>query len=245
MQDPAALLLFSGIVLLAAATQTLTGFGFSLVGLALMGLWMDLREAVLLIVPAGLAQNIFLFLRLRKNFSWSGLVPLMIACLVGVPLGTWFLLNAPVRGLAVTMAVIMIATALHRIWLDRRSTVVVWHPVKAGVPCGLLSGILAGAFGAGGPPVVSYLLNRPVGRFQFVASIQVIAGLCSVLRLWQFGHAGRYGAQHLPLVLSSVAASILGVLIGTKILTAASDKVIRHAIIGFLLAGGTYYLART
>lgn len=245
MHDPVTLLLFSGIVLLASATQSVTGFGFSLVGLALVGFWMDLREAVLLIAPAGLAQNIFLFLRLRKSFSWSGLVPLAIACLIGVPAGTWFLLNTTQGVLGVTLAVIMIATAWHRIWLDRRTTVMMWHPVKAGVPCGLLSGVLAGAFGAGGPPVVSYLLNRPVGRFQFVASIQVIAGLCSVLRLGQFAHAGRYEPKHLPLVFSSVAAALLGVFIGTKILAAASDTVIRHAIIGFLLAGGAYYLART
>ncbi len=211
MQDPAALALFSGVVLLAAATQALTGFGFALVALAFLGIWMDLREAVLLLAPAGLVLNLTLFLRLRKNFSWEGLVPLFIACIVGVPVGAWLLLTLPDRALMTTLAAVMMATSLHRIWLRRRTGAHVWHPVKAGVPCGLLAGVLGGAFGAGGPPVVSYLINRPVDRFRYVASVQVVAGLCSSLRLIQFGRAGSYEQPHIPYVLSSILAVLLGV----------------------------------
>lgn len=243
MADPVTLLAVCGVVLLAAATQAITGFGFALVALAILGLRLDLPRAVVLIAPAGLALNLLLFSKFWREFSWDGLVPLVVACLVGVPIGAWMVLTMESDGLKLLLATVMIVTSVHRFWLlMRKSRVQEWHPVKAGIPCGLLSGVLGGAFGAGGPPVVSYLINRPVNRYRYVASMQVVAGLCSGIRLVQFSWAGRYQREDLLLILPSLAAVYLGVGVGARLLRVVSDQLVRNVIIGFLFLGGSYYL---
>lgn len=227
---------------LSATVQVLTGFGFGLLALAILGLWMDLRDAMVIIAPAGLCLNVTLFLRLRNEFSLEGILPLLIACLAGVPAGVWLLLNLGPRSLRWLLAAVMIGTVVHRVWMSWRPRVQLWHPVKAGIPCGLLSGILGGAFGAGGPPVVSYLVNRPVNRFRHVATVQVAAAIASVLRLAEFTRAGLYQTADRGDLLAAIAAVLGGVLVGTRWLHRLSDEAVRRAILVLLFAGGLYYL---
>ncbi|HRE81315.1 MAG TPA: sulfite exporter TauE/SafE family protein, partial [Opitutaceae bacterium] len=225
-----------------SATQVLTGFGFGLVALAVIGAWLDLRDAVLVIAPAGLVLNVVLFLRFRKEFSFEGVVPLLISCLIGVPFGVWLLWSLGVRSLRVVLGVMMILTALHRLWMLHRKRQSVWHPLKAGVPLGFLSGVLGGAFGAGGPPVVSYLVNRPVNRFCYVATVQVAAGIASIVRLVQFTVAGRYERVDLGLLAVSVTAAVTGLWAGSYFLNKISEEGSKRAILTFILVGGFYYL---
>lgn len=234
--------LFFVVLWLASATQVLTGFGFGLVALAVVGAWLDLRDAVLVIAPAGLVLNVALFIRFRKEFSFEGVVPLLISCLIGVPFGVWLLWSLGVRSLRVVLGVMMIATALHRFWMLHRKRQSLWHTIKAGVPLGFLSGVLGGAFGAGGPPVVSYLVNRPVNRFCYVATVQVAAGIASVVRLGQFAVAGRYEQVDATVLAVSVVAAIAGLWTGGYFLQKISEEGSKRAILIFLLLGGVYYL---
>jgi len=243
MDSVAAHLLLCAVLLLSASTQALTGFGFGLVALAILGSWMDLRDAVVLTAPAGLVLNIALFLKLRRAFTFDDLVPLLMACLAGVPIGVWLVLNMGPRGLKLLMAFIMITTALHRMWvIQQKEPGKVWHPVKAGIPCGLLSGILGGAFGVGGPPVVSYLVNRSMDRFRYVATVQVVAGGTAIIRLVQFAQAGRYEEVPYWMFVTTFASVLIGVFIGMRLLRKISDQGSQKGILVFLILGGLYYL---
>ena len=240
--QPEFLLLLATVLALAATIQVLTGFGFGLLALAILGAGMDLRDAMVVIAPAGLLLNITLFLRLRKEFSLYDTIYLLIACLVGVPAGVWLLLNLGPRSLRWLLAAVMIGTVVHRVWMAQRKRTHLWHPVKAGIPCGLLSGILGGAFGAGGPPVVTYLVNRPVNRFRHVATVQVAAAIASLVRVGEFARGGLYRQAEGPAILAALFAVLAGVLIGGRLLNRFSDAGVRRAVLGLLFLGGLYYL---
>jgi uncharacterized membrane protein YfcA len=239
---PEVLLLLVAVLGLAATVQVLTGFGFGLIALAILGIVMDLRDAMVVIAPAGLLLNIVLFVRLRGEFSLEDTVPLLVACLIGVPAGVWLLLNLGPRSLRWLLAAVMIGTVVHRVWMAQRQRAHPWHPVKAGIPCGLLSGILGGAFGAGGPPVVTYLVNRPVNRFRHVATVQVAAALASLVRVGEFARGGLYRQAEGTAILAALLAVLAGVLVGGRLLNRFSDAGVRRAVLALLFLGGLYYL---
>jgi uncharacterized membrane protein YfcA len=239
---PEVLLLLFAVLGLAATVQVLTGFGFGLLALAILGVGMDLRDAMVVIAPAGMILNIVLFVRLRKEFSLEDTVPLLVACLVGVPAGVWLLLNLGPRSLRWLLAIVMIGTVVHRLWMARRKRMHLWHPVKAGIPCGLLSGILGGAFGAGGPPVVTYLVNRPVNRFRHVATVQVAAAIASFMRIGEFARSGLYRQADGTAILAALLAVLAGVIVGERLLNRFSDAGVRRAVLVLLFLGGLYYL---
>ena len=240
-----ALLLFTLSLALAALAQSVTGFGFGLVALALLGWGMDVREASVLLAPAGLALNVLLFWRLRGHFRWTGLVPLTAACILAVPFGGLLLLHVSESVLSFVLGLLMVYAALQR-FLAKPEAVrgAYWHPVYAGVPCGLLGGLLTGAFGTGGPPFVSYLLNRPIGRLAFIAATQLLLGLGNGLRTLQFLANGRYDGALLvygPAGLLGVAAGVwAGLALGRRL----SDTLLRWIVIGFLACSGVYFIVR-
>lgn len=236
------IILFCLIVALAAGTQAITGFGFTLLALGTLGWWMELREASLLLAPAGLAMNVLLFLRLRAHFAWTGLVPLFVSTVAGVPLGAMLLLKVDLRILELALAGIMLFTAVQQLRAERGPAPAVWHPVIAGIPCGFLGGLLSGAFGMGGPPVVSFLLNRPLNRFQFIAAMQALFTLASGLRVTQFILLGHLHARHLTLLAPAIAASAAGVYVGVHLLHRLSDRLVRRIVLWFVAACGLRYL---
>ncbi|MBI2497749.1 MAG: sulfite exporter TauE/SafE family protein [Opitutae bacterium] len=236
------IILFALVAALAAVTQAITGFGFSLLALGAFGWWMDLREASVLLAPVGLAMNVMLFLRLRGHFSWAGIVPLCLAVLAGVPVGALLLwrINLPVLELA--LAGVMLLSAAQGLRAARTGTPTFWHPVIAGIPCGLAGGLLTGAFGMGGPPVVSFLLNRPLNRFQFIASIQALFALASGVRVTQFVLMGRLDRGDLPVIVPAVAAAAAGVFVGVHLLHRMSEQLGRRIVLWFVVVCGLRYL---
>jgi uncharacterized membrane protein YfcA len=119
-----------------------------------------------------------------------------------------------------------------------------WSPVKAGIPCGLLGGLLTGAFGTGGPPIVSYLLNRPLDRFTFIASTQMLLALGNGLRSAQFFAKGRLGCDLLPLIVPGILGMLLGAWGGLHCLHRMSEVWLRRLVLGFLLITGVYFLIK-
>jgi uncharacterized membrane protein YfcA len=239
------LLLFALCLALAGLTQSVTGFGFGLVALALLGWGMEVKEASVLLAPAGLVLNVYLFWSLRRYFSWAGLVPLTVACLLAVPLGGLLLIHVRESVLSAFLGGLMIYAAVQRFLAkpdDARGAY--WHPVYAGVPCGLLGGLLTGAFGTGGPPLVSYLLNRPMTRLGFIASTQLLLALGNALRTLQFSLNGTYDRSYATLCLAGVVGVLLGGWGGLLIARKLSDGLLRRVVIGFLAVSGIYFLIR-
>ena len=237
--------LFVAIVTASAIVQALTGFGFALCALGMLAFWMDMREAAILLCPAGLLVNAILFYRLRRHFRWEGLVPLLSASLVGLPLGTLLLLHTTPRTLEIILACLMIGAAVQGFANTRAKPVSrAWHPVLAGIPCGFFGGVLSGAFGTGGPPIVSFLINQKLDRFRYIASTQALLGLVSTVRCIQFVAMGRIGGEQLPLVLLSFGAVAIGTLLGLNLLRRFSDVSARRAVLWFLIVSAVGRLAR-
>ncbi len=239
------LLLFAVCLALAGLTQSVTGFGFGLVALALLGWGMEVKEASVLLAPAGLVLNVYLFWSLRSHFRWTGLVPLTVACLLAVPLGGLLLIHVREAVLSAFLGGLMIYAAVQRLLAkpeDGKGAY--WHPVYAGVPCGLLGGLLTGAFGTGGPPLVSYLLNRPLTRLGFIASTQLLLGLGNGLRTVQFSLNGTYDRSYATLCLVGVVGVLVGAWGGLRIARKLSDSLLRKVVIGFLAVSGVYFLVR-
>mgnify|MGYP001572503677 CR=1 FL=1 len=237
-----AILLFTIVVAASAATQAVTGFGFTLLALGILGWWMELREASVLLAPAGLAMNLLLFIRLRHHFAWNGHWPLFLAAFAGVPVGVVFLLQVDLRLLELVLAAVMFVGAAQGLRAIEAEHPTVWHPVWAGVPLGALGGILAGAFGLGGPPVVSFLLNRPLNRFQFVTTIQALFTMTSTVRVTQLVWLGKLDRSDLPTVVPAIAAASFGAFTGLHLLHRMSDRLVRRLVLWFVVACGLRYL---
>jgi len=221
------------IVLLAGAVQGAAGFGFGLVAVGLLSSLTTVREASVLIVFATLSLNLFIFWRLHASFRFERLVPLIAGAAVGIPLGIALLIKAdPVVLQRILGGVLLIGVGQGFI---PRLAGRPWHPIYLGIPCGVFSGALSGAFGTGGPPLALYVSSQDFDRFRYSATLQFLFAANGIMRTAGLALSGLLTGRVLYLSTIAVVCAVLGAWLGLKVLRRLPDAALRQAVRGLLL----------
>src|SRR5437867_3162069 len=93
------------IVVVAAAVQGVTGFGFALVAMPLLQLVIDPHAAVVGCGLAALPLMVGVAVRERRHVRWTAITPLLVAAAVGLPFGLLLLRGLDATGLRLLTAV--------------------------------------------------------------------------------------------------------------------------------------------
>lgn len=234
------LLLICLIMTGAGAVQGAVGFGSGLLAVGLMSPILGVRQASIAFCLPALIMCVSMLLRLREHFRWRRVAPVAIGLLAGVPMGVWFLVRAQPRILEVCLGILMVLTVAYNLAprLARRR----WHPYYVGIPCGLLSGALSGAFSTGGPPLVAYLSTQQFDRMRFAATLQVFFVINATLRLVELTRRGLLTAETVRLGLVGAAALVGGSFLGMFLLKRLSDRLFRRIVLGMLVLLAVWYL---
>ena len=232
--------LLVAIVTVAAFAQGLTGFGFGLVAMALLPLFMDFKDAVALVAVLNLLVCLATFLSTRRHLVWRRAAPLAAASFLGVPLGVWALIRWDARWLLAVLGAWMIAFAISELLLARW-----WRPrfpEWSGWPVGLVSGALGGAFNAGGPPVIAYVYSQPWSKEETVAALQVIFGASAVARVALMGGTGLVPADLVTICAVAALPVLGGIALGASLLRRVPQAALKVVAAAFFLVMGAKYL---
>jgi uncharacterized protein len=228
------------VTFIAALLHGGVGFGFGLVAVALLSIGLDVKEASVVLVLGGLSLNISMFLQLRRHFRLERITPFLIAAIVAVPLGVLFLVKADTLVLTRFLGVLLIVSAIQRLipHLAKHR----WHPLALGIPTGLLSGALAGAFGTGGPPAIAFVASQDFDRFRMAATLQAAFGISALVRIASLSAGGVLDQRLLLLSMSGVVGALAGGSIGLALLNRISAKTSKRLIASVLLMLGVWFL---
>lgn len=101
------------IILLASLIQGITGFGFALVAVPLLSLFIpEIKNITPIIVIYSLITNIIIVYKSRKYVEFKKIIPLIIFAIIATPLGTYILISFKVKTLKIIIGIIIIITAL-------------------------------------------------------------------------------------------------------------------------------------
>jgi uncharacterized membrane protein YfcA len=156
------------IFMVAGFTQGVTGFGFGLLAIPLLSLFIDIKAAVPLCSLLGTLITAFLSLRLRKHIDRRKILPLLFGCIPGVVAGTLMLKKAPAGLLSMLMGVMLIAFVLYRLASKQQPRSI--NPRWAYV-AGFFTGAISSAFSAGGPPTIIYTTLRGWNKDEIKATL--------------------------------------------------------------------------
>jgi uncharacterized protein len=229
------------IIGLAGFVQGASGFGFGLVAIALLASVIDIKDASVLLVFSSLSINVFIFWHLRSYFRMNRVMPMIISAMGGVPLGVCLLVYADPLLLQRFLGVILLLTVGYGI-IPRLANKP-WHPLLAGLPCGLFSGAMSGAFATGGPPAVAFITSQRFDRLRYSATLQLVLGTCAIIRILCLGLGGMFTSSTLVLSLSSILCAVTGAWIGVHVLKKLSDRIIRRSVLVLLFVLALKYLS--
>lgn len=219
-------------VFLAGIIRGFSGFGFAL--LTIISISFVLPPAT--IVPAmfilEVAAGIHLLPSIWRHIHWRSISLIVGFATICTPLGVYFLANMPAEYMRMSLAVIVFITAaalMAGFQLKRMPTKLETSAT------GATAGLLNGALGIGGPPIIVFFLGSPLaleaGRASIIAAF-LIMDLVGLPALFAFGLLTQ---DAIMLALVSLPALVAGIYIGSRLIGHMSELVARKVVLGVLM----------
>jgi uncharacterized protein len=215
----------------------LTGFG---TGLTALPFWLQALEPVLaaqLVSAASVAGHVTTLPAIWHAIDWRRLAPMLIAGLVGVPIGTWLLPMISIGMFKLTLGIILIAYCTAMLLLPGRVRLKAGgRAAEAGV--GFAGGILGGLAGLSGvvPTVWAALQGWPKDerRMVFQAFNMTILTAMLVASLVQ----GLIGWRLLVVLAIGLPGTFIGARAGAYLYRRLDDRRFDRMVLAILLLSG-------
>lgn len=146
-----ALLWLAATVLLASVVRAMTGWAFSIIAVPTLSLMFPPDQAVVLNILLALAATLKNVPAMRGQISRQIFLPLLFSGLLGTPVGFWLHTVVGNVGLRLAMGLLVLALSVTMHLIPPRPQTL---SLRALALAGLASGVLGGAVGIAGPPVV-------------------------------------------------------------------------------------------
>lgn len=229
-------LLTAFVVFLASFFATVSGFGFALVATPLLSLFMDAKEAVVLVLLAGFVLRIITMIRNSTAFEWDTVLLVTAGSLIGIIPGSVALKVIRIEQLEIFLGVILLAATFL---MGRKISFTVRSRTLGRLAAGVLSGFFGSATSVSGPPLVLYFLNENMEKDMMRANMIWCFGLNGTLMLIGSYLAGtlQYVAMEPSNLLYSSAGLLLGWWLGEKLFYKLNQHLFRRISL-LIVCGG-------
>lgn len=227
------------IIFLAALIQSAVGFGMALIAMPLLVLVWGIQTAAPSLAVMSLAVMLFNAFRWRRSIMWRDVLALLVPALVAVPVGVWVV--SAVDQVLVTrlLGVLIIAYALYSLAGLRVPSVT--RPGWA-VGAGAFSGLLAGAYNTGGPPLVAYASATGWTPEQFKGNLQTIFFALGLMVVTSHAVAGNFTNEVWLIVLYGLPGIVLGTAAGLFLGRRIRPDLFRKLVLVLLIVLGVQLL---
>ena len=222
----------SVLIFLAAIVRGFAGFGFSLLSITAASLFMPARDIVPTIFMLEVAASLNMIPSIWREIDWRGLRWLLLGYVVGLGPGIYALVYAPAAPLQIALGIFVVVTGIMML---RGFQLKKTPSAGATVGTGVASGLLNGAFGIGGPPVVLFYFSTPAAVAVGRASIIAFFLSTDTLGLIGQAYSGIITLQSFVQFLAWLPALLLGVFVGAKGFKHMDPVLFRKAVLWILV----------
>ncbi len=237
------LLTVVAILFLAAFIRSAFGFGETLIGVPLLAFIMPVEMAAPLSVLVSVVASVIGVAQDWRDIHLRSAALLVVSSCFGIPIGLWLLTAVPEQAVKSLLGVVIILFSayflLSKSRLRLKSDRLAWA-------FGFAGGVLGGAYGMNGPPLVAYGSLRRWTPQQFRATLQGYFLPSSLLVMLGYWTAGLWTPEVTRNFLHALPAIFLAYFLGrmaNRRIDSRSFVIYVHA--GLILIGiGLFLQAR-
>lgn len=201
------------ISFIATLVRSTFGFGESLVAVPLFVLVMPIHLAVPLSVLISILVAAVVVVQDHREIHFNSAKWLIIYAFLGIPPGLLLLVYGNEHWTKIGLGVLIILYSIYA--LTASNTLRLQHDSRGWLfVCGFLSGILGGAYGLNGPPLVAYGNARGWSAKHFRATLQAYFLPASLFGVAGYGFRGLLGWPVFKFFLFSLPAIIPAIFLG-------------------------------
>lgn len=234
-------LIVIGILFLSTFIRSALGFGDALIAMPLLTMLVGLQVATPLTAMGATTIAITILLRAWKKVDLKDAWRLILATLVGIPIGIFFLKTAPELIVKSLLGIIIAGFGLYNLVIPNLPEI---KNENWAYLTGVIAGILGGAYNTNGPPVVIYGMLRRWDPEKFRATLQGTLFPTGLAILITHGLAGMWTPQVVNLYLFSLPVILIAVLIGGVVNKLIPKGKFDKIIYGFLVLIGILLIVR-
>jgi len=231
------------VIVIAQFVYVVFGFGSGLIAVGTLALvFPEIRDVVvmllLVVLPAELAVAIGSWRRIR----WRETGGILAGVVPGVVLGTYALKTGSPTLVLTALGLFLLA--MSGLFLLLGDGIRVRWPRWVIPPTGLVSGLLTGLFGTGGPPLIVFYHLAGLDKGGFRGNLMAIFVAMTLLRVVNYSAQGLITEERLWSGLAVLPASLLGAWLGQRVHVQLAEAVFRRLVSGLLGVIGLLLLVR-
>lgn len=241
MPDAPLLLLALVLVFASATLQGTTGFGYNILLVPLLALYIDPKVVVPTIILHNVLLDLAVLVTARREVNLQRIRLLVLAGLVTTPIGVVLLGVADPEPLRVLIGMVVVLTGVAMLAGFRRSFRD--ERVASGV-AGSLGGMMNGLIGMAGPPVILLFANQGMPPLEFRANIVTYFTAITFVAVVALALDGAITDDVTSLTAATIPATALGVVAGILLHGRVPVELFtRLSLVLVILAGGLAFLA--
>ncbi len=201
------------VVFVATLIRSAFGFGEALFAVPLLALRLPLEIAAPVAVLISITIAGVVVAQDWQKIHWRSTGWLVSATLLGIPLGLLLLTSSHQRAARVTLAILIMAFSVYLLGgstLPELKT----DSLPLLLSCGLFAGVLGGAYGMNGPPLVIYGAMRRWSAQHFRATLQGYFLPASILGMAGYWFKGLWVPAVTHYYLLSLPATVPAIFLG-------------------------------
>ena len=228
------------VLFIGAFVRTALGFGEALIAVPLLSLLMPVERAAPIAVLVSITIACVLLIRDWRKVEFRSALHLVFFTLLGIPLGLFLLVNVPEKLVKALLGAVIAGFSFYCLFSKKTTRL---KNNRLAWVFGTCAGVLGGAYGVNGPPIVVYgaLRQWPPERFRATmqgyflpTSIGIMIGYWSA-GLW-LPEVTHYFVISLPIIALAIFAGCLA----ARLLNGPKFFVWVHS--GLIAAGGSLLL---
>ena len=228
----------AAIALGASLLQSVSGFGFGIVFMALTPLFIPYTISVGISTILSGTLNLVILKRCWRDIDWKQLWLPVLFCLCGSSIGTFMMATAPSPIYKRLLGVFLIILA---IWLSFFSDRVRIRKTtrNAGV-AGVVSGLCGGLFSVNGPPMVLYFISVIEEKKTYLATLQAYFIINNIYLLIIRSASGLMPEGIGLSALFGLGGLLIGSFIGGKIFNKIDGKKLKKIVYIVMVVSGLW-----
>ena len=232
-----------GLIAFAAGfVHSAIGFGFGIVAITLMPLFVDVRQSHVVISTASFPVLMMATWAYRDGADWASLWKALVGAAIFLPLGLlafrWVSIDWLTRGTGIAILVM--------VWMSFRNRQKAKMKTKttggSSFLAGAFGGFLAGAVTIAGPPIAAYGLSQPWDQTRFKAFLNQFLLAVSVYKIIGLAVGGYINQETLTQSAALAPMAMVGIQLGALFSRRLSTQRFQYFVAAALVIVAVYFV---
>lgn len=231
------------ILFFSSFLRSAIGFGDAVAAMPFLAVLIGVKTATPLVAFCASTIAFFILIRNWRRADWKATVHLILATLLGIPLGLIIVTRLSEDVLKTVLGIVIVAYGVFR--LLRPQAIKMGASLTPAYIFGVFAGMLGGAYNTNGPPVVIYGTMRRWPPEHFRATLQGYFFPTGLFILAGHGLSGLWTPEVLKLYVSAVPFVLLGIYLGGRVNRSLPVKAFERWVDAALIVMGILLIIRT